>query len=258
MLGVPSDGRQQIRHWLDALLEREPGNISTTPAGRDAAVTMWRYYYDLVVDKHANPQDDMMSQLIEVEVERDDGSVTRLDDVEISAFALLLGGAGAETVTKLIASAAVVFARHQEQWQSLRGDRSLIPAAFEELLRYEGPSQYDIRWSNVDVELHGTVIPKHKPVMLINGSATRDERAFAATDRFDINRRHSGHNLGFGYGIHSCLGAALARMEGRIAIDVLLDFIPEFEVDVAAFNESRCRMFSAGDVYPSVLHGDER
>ena len=120
MLGVPPDGRQQIRHWLDALLEREPGNISTTPAGRDAAVTMWRYYYDLVVDKRANPQDDMMSRLIEVEVERDDGSVTRLDDIEISAFASLLGGAGAETVTKLIASAAVVFARHQEQWQSLR------------------------------------------------------------------------------------------------------------------------------------------
>ncbi|WP_156737761.1 cytochrome P450, partial [Mycobacterium sp. E735] len=129
--------------------------------------------------------------------------------------------------------AAVVFARHQDQWQALRRDRSLIPAAFEELLRYEGPSQYDIRWSKVDVELHGTVIPKHNPVMLINGSATRDERAFVDADRFDINRRHSGHNLGFGYGIHSCLGAALARMEGRIAIDALLDLIPEFEVDVA-------------------------
>lgn len=233
MLGVPPDGRQQIRHWLDALLEREPGNISTTPHGREAAVTMWRYYYDLVVEKRANPQDDMISRLTQVEVERDDGTMTRLDDTEISAFASMLGGAGAETVTKLVASAAVVFARHQDQWQALRRDRSLIPAAFEELLRYEGPSQYDIRWSKVDVELHGTVIPKHNPVMLINGSATRDERAFVDADRFDINRRHSGHNLGFGYGIHSCLGAALARMEGRIAIDALLDLIPEFEVDVA-------------------------
>ena len=232
MLGVPPDGRQQIRHWLDALLEREPGNVSTTPAGREAAVTMWKYYYDLVVEKRTKPQDDMMSRLVEVEVERDDGTVTCLDDIEIAAFASLLGGAGAETVTKLIASAAVVFARHQDQWQALGRDRSRIPAAFEELLRYEGPSQYDIRWSNVDVELHGEVIPQHKPVMLINGSATRDDRAFADPDRFDINRRHSGHNLGFGYGIHSCLGAALARMEGRIAIDVLLDLIPEYEVDV--------------------------
>jgi cytochrome P450 len=232
MLGVPPDGRQQIRHWLDALLEREPGNISTTPHGREAAVTMWRYYYDLVVEKRAHPQDDMITRLTEVEVERDDGTITRLDDVEIAAFASLLGGAGAETVTKLIASAAVIFARHQDQWQELRRDRTRIPAAFEELLRYEGPSQYDIRWSNVDVEAHGQVIPRHKPVMLINGSATRDERAFPDPDRFDIHRGHSGHNLGFGYGIHSCLGAALARMEGRVALDVLLDLIPEFEVDV--------------------------
>ena len=138
MLGVPPDGRQQIRHWLDALLEREPGNVSTTPAGREAAVTMWKYYYDLVVEKRTKPQDDMMSRLVEVEVERDDGTVTCLDDIEIAAFASLLGGAGAETVTKLIASAAVVFARHQDQWQALGRDRSRIPAAFEELLRYEG------------------------------------------------------------------------------------------------------------------------
>lgn len=116
---------------------------------------------------------------------------------------------------------------------SMPVDRSLIPAAFEELLRYEGPSQYDIRWSNIDVELHGQVIPKHSPVMLINGSATRDERAIDAPDCFDIKRKRSGHNLGFGYGIHSCLGAALARMEGRIAIDVLLELIPEYDVDIA-------------------------
>jgi len=233
MLGVPPDGRQQIRHWLDALLLREPGNISITPAGREAAVSMWKYYYQLVLDKRANPQDDMISRLTQVEVEREDGTTTRLDDVEISAFASMLGGAGAETVTKLVANAAVVFVNHKDQWQALRQDRSLIPAAFEELLRYEGPSQYDIRWSNVDVELHGEVIPRHRPVMLLNGSATRDERAFADPDRFDIHRGHSGHNLGFGYGIHSCLGAALARMEGRIAIDVLLDLIPEYEVDIA-------------------------
>ncbi|NIH97333.1 cytochrome P450 [Mycolicibacterium fluoranthenivorans] len=255
MLGVPPEGRQQIRHWLDALLEREPGNISTTPAGRKAAITMWKYYYDLVGKKRANPQDDMMTRLTEVEVEREDGTTTRLDDVEIAAFASLLGGAGAETVTKLIASAAVVFAHNREQWQELRRDRSLVPAAFEELLRYEGPSQYDIRWSNVDVELHGEVIPKHKPVMLINGSATRDERKFADPDRFDIHRGHSGHNLGFGYGIHSCLGAALARMEGRIAIDVMLDLIPEYEIDVAGLERVKMpNVFGWGRVPVHARH----
>lgn len=233
MLGVPPDGRQQIRRWLDALLEREPGNISTTSAGREAAVTMWSYYHDLVLEKRAHPQDDMISGLTQVEVEREDGKTTKLSDIEIAAFASLLGGAGAETVTKLVGSAAVLFAQNRAQWHALSEDRSLIPAAFEELLRYEGPSQYDIRWSNVDVELHGLVIPRHSPVMLINGSATRDERAFEDPDRFDITRKPSGHNLGFGYGIHSCLGAALARMEGRIAIEALLDLIPDYEVDTA-------------------------
>lgn len=233
MLGVPPDGRQQIRHWLDLLLEREPGNISVTAAGREAAVAMWSYYYELVLQKRARPQDDMITSLTQVEVEREDGSTTALNDIEIAAFASLLGGAGAETVTKLVASAAVVFAEHRDQWHALRSDRALVPAAFEELLRYEGPSQYDIRWSNVEVELHGQTIPAQQPVMLINGSATRDERAFADPDRFDITRERSGHNLGFGYGIHSCLGAALARLEGRIAIDALLDLIPEYEVVTA-------------------------
>jgi cytochrome P450 len=233
MLGVPPDGRQQIRHWLDTLLQREPGNVSTTPAGREAGVTMWSYYYELVQEKRRHPQDDMITSLTRVEVEREDGKTTQLSDMEVASFASLLGGAGAETVTKLVASAAVVFAQNRDQWRALIEDRSLIPAAFEELLRYEGPSQYDIRWSNIDVEVHGQVIPKDSPVMLINGSATRDERAFEDPDRFDITRKPSGHNLGFGYGIHSCLGAALARLEGRIAIDTLLDLIPDYEVDTA-------------------------
>ncbi|AMO59148.1 cytochrome P450 [Mycolicibacterium phlei] len=233
MLGVPPEGRQQIRHWVDGLLEREPGTALSTQASRDAAVTMWGYYYELVQHKRLHPGDDMISRLTEVEVEREDGTATRLSDFEISAFASLLGGAGAETVAKLIGSAVVLFAKHPDQWRLLREDRSLLPSAFEELLRYEGPSQYNIRWSNVDVELHGVTIPKDSAVMLINGSATRDERAFEDPDRFDITRPPSGHNLGFGYGIHSCLGAALARMEGRIALDVLLDLIPEYEVDPA-------------------------
>jgi cytochrome P450 len=111
-------------------------------------------------------------------------------------------------------------------------DRSKIPAAFEELLRYEGPSQYQGRCSTRDVTLHGTTIPAGSPVLLINGSASRDERVFDDPDRFDIDReRKFGYNLGFGYGIHSCLGAALARMEGRIALEALLDLVPRYEVD---------------------------
>lgn len=231
MLGVPPEDRQQIRLWLDLLLERKPGQIHITDEGYEASVATGMYYYDLVQKRRAVPQDDMISRLIETEVERD-GEVEMLTDVDITGFATMLGGAGAETVTKLIGNAMVALADHPEQWQKLRADRSKVPAAVEELLRYEAPSQYQVRYSMRDVTLHGTTIPAGNAVLLVTGSATRDERMFADPDRLDIDReRVMGFNLAFGYGIHSCLGAALARMESRIALEALLDLIPEYEVD---------------------------
>jgi len=160
--------------------------------------------------------------------------VARLSDIEITGFLSLLGGAGAETVTKVVASALVILSERPEQWRMLAQDRSLIPAAFEEVLRFEGPVGYLIRYSMRDIEIHGRTIPKSVPVMLVTGAATRDERAFPDPDVFDVRRKPSGFNLGFGYGAHSCLGAALARMEGRIALEVLLDRMPDYEVDHAA------------------------
>ena len=155
----------------------------------------------------------MISRLIETEIERD-GQVEKLTDVDIAGFATLLGGAGAETVTKLVGNAIVAFADFPDQWQKLRGDRSKIPAAVEELLRFEAPSQYQVRTAMRDVTLHGITIPAGSAVLLVTGSATRDERMFPDPDRLDIDReRKMGFNLALGYGIHSCLGAALARME---------------------------------------------
>ena len=231
MLGVPADDRQQLRVWLDKGLEREPGSISPSAESMDAMIKSGAYYYDLIQQRRDKPQDDMISRLTEVEVV-EDGEARRLDDVEIAGFATMLGGAGAETVTKLVGNAVVVFADNPDQWQKLKDDRDKIPAAFEELLRYEGPSQYQIRTTTRDVTLHGTTIPAGDPVLLINGSASRDERFFPDPDRFDIDReRKVGYNLNFGYGIHSCLGAALARMEGRIALEKLIDLIPNYEID---------------------------
>jgi cytochrome P450 len=232
MLGVPPAHRQQVRLWLDTMLERKPGDFRPTPEGMEAAMAAGMFYYDLVQQRRANPQDDMISRLTQVDVSRDDG-VAKLTDTEIAGFVSMLGGAGAETVTKLIGNAAVIFAQHPDQWQKLREDRSKIPVAFEELLRYEAPTQYQLRYSTREVTLHGTTIPAGSVVMLINGSATRDERVFADADRFDIDRIPSGHNLNFGYGVHSCLGAALARAEGRIALDVMLDLMPDYQVDWA-------------------------
>ena len=232
ILGVPPEHRQQIRLWMDKQLERNPGDFHVPQEGAEAAQAVTMFYYELVCERRAHPQDDMISRLTQVDVARGDG-VAKLTDAEIAAFAMMLGGAGAETVVELIGNAAVTFAVHPDQWRTLRDDRSKIPNAFEELLRYEAPSQYQLRYSTCDVTLHGTTIPANSIVMLINGSATRDERAFAAADRFDIDRIPSGHNLNFGYGVHSCLGAALARMEGRIALDVMLDLMPEYEVDTS-------------------------
>ena len=232
MLGVPKQDRDQIRLWLDLLLERHPGEIATTKRGYQASVSTGLYYYDLVQQRRARPEDDMISRLIETEIERD-GVVEKLTDVDITGFATMLGGAGAETVTKLVGNAIVAFGDFPDQWRKLRDDRSKIPAAVEELLRYEAPSQYQVRTATRDVTYYGTTIPAGGAVLLVTGSATRDERMFDDPDRLDIDReRKMGFNLAFGYGIHSCLGAALARMESRIALDALLDLLPEYEVDL--------------------------
>jgi cytochrome P450 len=233
MLGVPSADRQQLRLWLDQGLAREPGSMGPSQQGLDAIMKTFGYYYELIQQRRAQPQDDMITRLIDAEIV-EDGESRRLDDIEIAAFANLLGGAGAETVTKLIGNAAVVFADHPDQWRKVHDDRSKIPAAVEELLRFEGPTQYQVRTSTRDVTLHGVTIPAGSAVLLINGSATRDERIFPNPNAFDIDReRKFAFNISFGYGVHSCLGAALARMEGRIALEALLDLIPEYEIDRA-------------------------
>ncbi len=189
------------------------------------------YYYGLIQERRIEPQDDMISKLIAAEITRENGTVGTLDDIEIAGFATLLGGAGAETVTKLLGNAMVIFARNPEQWRKLLDDRSKVPAAVEELLRYEGPVQYNVRYTLKEAHVPSGTIPAGKPVFLMKAAANRDPEAFTDADRFDIDRdRTEAQNLGLGYGIHSCLGAALARMESTIALEHLLDFMPRYEV----------------------------
>ncbi len=231
MAGVPEDYRQQVRHWIDTSLHREPGQIGVSEAGMQANIETAIYYYNLVQERRAEPQDDMISKLIAAEIPDDDGNLRNLDDIEICGFATLLGGAGAETVTKLLGTAVVNFARFPDQWQKLLDDPAKIPAAVEEMLRYEGPVQYNVRYTLKEAHLHGQTIPAGKPVFLIGAAANRDPRAFTDADKFDIDRdRTEAQNLGLGYGIHSCLGAALARMESAIALERLLEFMPRYEV----------------------------
>lgn len=220
MLGVPEGRRQMIRESLDLGLHRDPGEMQPNREGRRAMVELGTYFYELSVQKRANPEDDMLSRLTQVTVEHDDGTEAGLDDIEVANFATLLGGAGAETVTKLVANAVVLFSQHPDQWDLVRAEPDRIPAAVEEILRYLPPSQYQGRFSFEDREFEGGTIPKGFPVLLLTGAATRDPRAFERADDFDITRPPS-LSLGFGHGIHSCLGAALARLESRIAIEEL-------------------------------------
>jgi cytochrome P450 len=231
MLGVPEEYRRQVGEWVDVTLAREPGQIDMSEKGMQAVAELMGLYYNIIQQRRADPHDDMFSRLIAAEVEREDGEKQSLDDFEIAGFATLLGGAGAETVTKLVGNAGVTFARNPDQWQKLLDDRSKVGAAVEELLRYEAPNQYNVRRSMRPVELHGVTIPEAKPVFLLIGSANRDPEAFTDADVFDIDRdRAEAQNLGFGYGVHSCLGAALARMESAIALERLLDHMPRYEV----------------------------
>jgi cytochrome P450 len=230
LLGVPPEKRQQIRHWIDISLHREPGQMAPSAENQQAIVESARYFHELTLEKRENPGDDMLSRLTQVRIDRGDGVETGLDDAEITGFASLLGGAGAETVTKLVGNAVVLFWRHPDQWQKLVADHEKIPRAVEEVLRYWPPSQYQGRFCVAERAFEGGTIPAGVPVLLLTGAATRDPRAFDRADDFDIERE-PGITIGFGHGAHSCLGAALARMESRIAIEELATRWRSLEVD---------------------------
>lgn len=230
MLGVPEGERQQIRHWLDVSLHREPGQMDPTPEGMTALMDTIVYFLDLTEQKRQHPGDDMLTRMTQVTVDRGDGTETGLSNNEIAGFAGLLGGAGAETVTKLVGNAVVLFDRHPDQWRAVVDDPSRIPQAVEEILRYLPPSQYQGRFSVEERSFDGGTIPAGYPVLLLTGAAVRDPRAFDRPDEFDITRTPA-VAIGFGHGVHSCLGAALARMESRIAVEELATRWSRLEVD---------------------------
>jgi cytochrome P450 len=230
MLGVPEGERQQIRHRLDLSLHREPGQVDPTPEGMTAMFELIVYFDDLARQRRASPADDMITRLTRVTMQGDDGEDTALTDGEIAGFAGLLGGAGAETVTKLVANAVVLFDAHPDQWRLVADDPGRIPQAVEEVLRYHPPSQYQGRFSTRERTFEGGTVPAGHPVLLLTGAATRDPRAFDDPDEFRIDRPPS-IAIGFGHGIHSCLGAALARMESRIAIEEIASRWDRLEVD---------------------------
>lgn len=255
MLGVPPADRQAVRLRTDSLLHREPNDPAPTPAGIEAAMVQHQYFLALVAEKRRHPADDVISRLCEAELPGEHGA-QRLNDGEIATFALLLGAAGSETVTKLIGNGVVLFHRWPAQWARVVGDPGRIPSAVEEILRYWAPSQYQGRFTTAAATLHGVTIPAGAPTLLLTGAASRDERAHADPDRFDIDRKQR-IALGFGYGIHSCLGAALARLESRIAFEALRARYPRYRVDERGLRRVHMANVAGFSHVPVAIDGRE-
>jgi len=229
LLGVPEEDREQVREWTDEMLHRDPEQSKSGARQRAAGANLWGYFGRYVGERRAQPRDDMMNDLIDAEID-EGGAKRRLDDVELLAFIGLLSAAGNETVARLLGWAGSSLARFPEQRRKLVDNPRLIPNAVEELLRYEAPSPVQARVTTRDVELHGVVVPAGGKVLLLTGSAGRDEREYPDADRFDVERIFDRH-VSFGYGVHFCLGASLARLEGRVALEETLKRYPEWEVD---------------------------
>jgi cytochrome P450 len=226
LLGIPEGDQDAVREHADATLRTKRGQPLKIRPEAIANGEMFAEYVDWRAD---NPSDDLMTALMTTELE-EHGETRTLTRTEVLGYTQVLAGAGNETTGRLIGWLAKVLAEHPDQRRQLVEDRSLLPNAVDETLRYEPTGPHIARWVAQDVELHGTTIPAGAAVLLLVGSADRDERRYEDPDRFDIHRADRQH-LTFGFGLHYCLGANLARLEGRVALDELLNRFPEWDVD---------------------------
>jgi cytochrome P450 len=228
LLGIPESDQQALRDRIEDGFKMKDG---TMPDPEDSyGLTLGEDLADYVDWREKNPSDDLMTALLQAEFEDETGTVRRLRRDEILGYVGLLNAAGNETTTNLISWTGKVLAEHPDQRAELAADLSLVPDAIEELLRYEAPSPIQARYCAEDSEWHGRIVPEGSVICLLTASANRDEREFPDSDRFDIHRKIS-HHVTFGYGLHFCLGANLARLEGRVALEEVLRRWPEWEVE---------------------------
>lgn len=230
MLGVPEADRTELRLKSDLLVHREEGVTDVPQEGMEAALELAGYYADLIADRRAKPGDDLVSALCVAEVDGD-----QLTDHEITGFLFLMVVAGNETTTKLLAHAWWWAWKHPDELAKPMADRARVPDWVEETLRYDTSSQMLARVTTTDVTLHDRTIPAGDRVLLLAGSANRDERAFADPDRFDLDRDLGGLQIAsFGVGRHFCMGASLARLEARVVLEELRDRVASYGIDEAA------------------------
>jgi len=227
LLGIPETEQEKVRDFVDEGLRTEEGKPMDDASGQ---LLSGDFYADYVEWRSKNPSDDLMTELLTIEFEDEKGVTRRLTREEILTYINIVSGAGNETTTRLIGWTGKTLGEHPGQRRQLVEDPSLIPNAIEEILRFEPPAPHAARYVTRDVELHRQKVPAGSALLCLMGSANRDERRHPDPDTFDI-RRAVGQHLTFGYGIHFCLGAALARLEGRVALEEVLKRFPEWEVD---------------------------
>ena len=226
MLGIPPEDREQTRLWSESLLSAQ------SPEGQEEIrrniSAFMDYLHGLFAQKRQSPDDDLISQLLQVEVDGD-----RLTDDEILAMVFILFVAGHITTVNLIANGVFVLLTHPEQLANMRSNPALVPNAVEEILRYYGPAETTTaRFAREDVELGGQQITKGDSLLVVLAAADRDPARFAAPQTFDITREDANRHIAFGKGVHACLGAPLARMEGQVALETLCRRYPELRLAV--------------------------
>jgi cytochrome P450 len=232
LLGIPVEDQEAIREQIDDGLRLEEGVPNETEYD---GLRSARVFSDYITWRAEHPSDDLMTELLNAEFEDEHGTTRTLTHEEILGYVGLLSGAGNETTTRLIGFAGEVLGRHPDQRRELVEDRSLVNNAVEELLRFESPSPVQSRYVARDVEYYGTTVPEGSIMVLLNGSANRDERHFPDGDSFDVHRE---------------IGAALARLEGRVALDEVLQRFPEWEVDYDKARRARTSTVRGWETLP--------
>jgi cytochrome P450 len=250
LLGVPEEDQEAARDLTNDKMRTEAGK----PMDAAAAAMIDGDFFGRYIDWRAeHPSDDIMTELLNVEFTDETGTVRRLTRDELLVYVSVVSGAGNETTTRLIGWAGKVLAEHPDQRREMVADQSLIPAAIEELLRYEPPAPHVARYVTRDIECHGRRVPAGSVMMMLIGAANRDHRQFPPDgDVFDIRREVRQH-LTFSVGTHYCLGSALARLEGRIALEEILKRFPEWDVDLAEAKLSPTSTVRGWETMPAVL-----
>jgi len=228
LLGIPEDSQESIRDRGGRQLTLKDGTFR--PATREFFEQSYEMFSDYIDWRVDHPSDDLMTQLLNVEFE-DKGVTRQLNRTEVLQYTNMIAGAGNETTTRLIGFMGQLLAEHPDQRRQIVDNPSLIPAAIEEVLRYEAPSPVQARYVAREAECRGTTVPEGSVMLLLNGSANRDERRYPDGEKFDIRRGDT--HLSFGHGLHFCLGSALARMQARVALEEVIKRWPDWEVDYA-------------------------